>query len=289
MVSLDQSTLGRCPRHTQKLMANLHKINRVRKRLDRIRQPEHESVLDHLDKISKTHNLEPYSLSATPGAYDELMKHSSFSQGAQGLHALAPTDGYIYRVSTLSSLINHCSWLDDHTGSVRVAFGNLLNDFKKKRNWLSLSDYAHGRLSSHRNFTWWTNKNIKSNTIVSDLHRIGIANDWIFPFSVILRCSVELIWNQDILFVPTVVDAYDLPIFRPTATKSNPLHGNTIDIRHPSQLASGFAEYSVTPIPSEHIEFQPVKITAKMKGAYPVEQKDLYASLENYYQKLEEE
>jgi hypothetical protein len=123
--------------------------------------------------------------------------------------------------------------------------------------------------------------------IVQRLSQCGIPNSWITQYSVVMRCQPAKLKSGDFLRVPTVIDAFDLEIFHPTADSRKPGAGVAIHLQRSGTLQEGAKEFILQPLVVEEIEVCPVEITDRVKTAIGVPLDTvLRGSLLDYYTSL---
>ena len=164
-----------------------------------------------------------------------------------------------------------------------LAFTKLIDLYKEQNDWLDLSKLIN-QYNSHRAISWWTDSydysefslpkyftgkgvTIENKWIVDFAHRVGMVNDWLsdnlifFSFN-----SNDAIINE--VKVPSIIDAYEQPIFLPRKENEHPKCGFAIHIN--VELTPNYREYIVTKIPIDKVKFIPIKIsTSELKKIGP--------------------
>ena len=182
--------------------------------------------------------------------------------------------------------MNDAPWRDP-PGAAHEAFKRLSDDFQRTGAWLHLGDYSARHLRGPRGVTWWTEREIARDRVVSTAHQIGLPNDFIYPHTVILRGEAGNL-NLIPFKVPTVLDGFTFEIFCPTdETSVTPGHGVSINLESPTVLGPGWPEFVLGPVPADVIELQPVEVSDDDKRALPVWRAEpLWRLLEAYYRAL---
>src|ERR1044071_5584899 len=226
-------------------------------------QPSRERDLQSLDKDSRRRNLShPYV--GTEPLQQALMRKPCFAEGAKGRAAAARTDGFLYRLCAPPKVVKYTDWLFwprnyRHSGSDEKALFEWLHQHHQAvQDWIPLAKFARGILSAPRKFTWWTTEEMTPANLVDSAHRLGIPNEGIPTHALILRFPIGDL-DLDRLRVPSVVDAFDSPIFHPTLDDEHPPAGRTIDLRN-GKPGLGCEEYVLGPVPVEKISFLPVLV-----------------------------
>jgi len=233
------------------------------------RQPRHASrfsaLSDELLKIGRTH---PYALTSTD--LSTLMAHPVFSEVGNGLPAKLPATGYIYRLTSAMNLVTSTDWTATPGGEntdfdiwQELAFASQ----RQGDGWVPLGSYARGLLRGFRGATWWSTIDDLVTDPVTGAHRLGIVNDWIPSFGVVLRCKVTSVVELPRLTVPDIIDGFAQEIFHPTRDEDGPLCGITIHLETASSVRLGVEEYIAPPLDVHAIELHPVHITRPMKNA----------------------
>ncbi|MGA8429283.1 MAG: hypothetical protein WB729_05650 [Candidatus Sulfotelmatobacter sp.] len=149
--------------------------------------------------------------------------------------------------------------------------------------WLPLSNYTAGVLRGRRSFTWWTASNLSLGPAILNGHRIGLPNNWIARYSVILR--LDLTAQPSLGTVPTVIDGFDSIVFHSLEESSIPGMGKAIDLRHLDALRPGSSEFVINDVPIEQLSCIPVEIDETARDQYRVDLRDDYflAKLAQFY------
>lgn len=250
------------------------------------RQPTFETDLIDLDRIME--GKHPYRLSAHQ--IEELMNIPNFSHGASGKGAVLPNQEYLYRISTITRLLSYTTgW---HSASPRkedlpwVAFRFFEAEMSRTKRWLPLAQYAGGRFSSPRGFSFWSSQELPLgplSLLLENAHRVGVPNDWLDEVCVLMRCRTNHLKSENLSHIPTVVDGFDSHIFHPTKEAERPTCGVAINLKLSSSLSTGRDEYVLGPIQTDAIEVFPVQIPGDSTPQIDSFSMVLLGLLETYY------
>jgi hypothetical protein len=246
------------------------------------RQPKYKPAYDTLDRYLERFGKDhPYQLKDTE--LEVVLSDTLLSKTAAGLSAVIKTRGFLYSLASTSKVVNYTGWFfPDSTLPARDIHSTLVDHSVDEGGWLPLARYATGELSGFRKITWWTKFEPDGNHL-RFAHRLGLPNDWLSPFSILLRCRAANV----LAAVPTAVDAVLSPIFHPTQDSLKPPEGITIDLRPRPALTDGNAEYVSSDIPVSAIEMAPILIEPAAFAAHPIRlNPELAALLETYYRSL---
>ena len=276
-------------------MADQTSIYLIRLKLGNNRQPSYAPDILHFDSIVRTLGKpHPYSLDDKQIA--QLLSIPTFAQGGQGSICNIPAaQVYLFHLSSVHKVVNNTTWHRFPPGfstsfhQNRTIFEYLRWEHDAKKDWLRLSDYAHGSLSGFRGFTWWTSLKLLPQYILCGAHSLGIPNDWIPIYALLLRCPVKYINSNKLARIPTTVDGYISEIFHPTIGANSPLTGMTVNLdgypRNP--LSHGYAEFTVMMLDVNELEFQPILIDNSVRMSHDVLLNSVLRNqLEDYYSKL---
>jgi len=232
----------------------------ARIQLDRNRQPSRQRALDALiqtlEELSLGLPRTPYGL--TWAQREELLRRVPALQAGCAGPAAVVEGGHLYRLQSMSSLRGlhakaNSSRRDEEEHRIQSA---------RSRNavatggWLPLTDVIRGPLRGYRDITWWTNLDLSLLDDVRDgALKLGLPLDWVHARSVILRCRSELTSTKR---VPTVLDAFDSPVFLATRDDASSAVGTAIDLSDPKALTLGERECVLPPLDAQHVEFKPV-------------------------------
>lgn len=247
-------------------------IFQARHVLDSRRQPRHGGALDKL--LSSLAQLPPPpDTSAHP--YHLLPHHftwlganeSSFKATANGPPAQPPGADHLFRLTNITSLLrdNH-RWVSNRKPIEQHRL--LIEEYRQTRRWIPLNRVIHGPLRGSRGVTWWTSYRVLPDALVACAYKLGIARNWISSWSILLRCP-KTAFGHAPLRVPTVIDAFNLPIFDASAEADNPGSGRAIDLTQPDALAPGRDEYVASEVDVDQVEMLPLEVAAADATADP--------------------
>ena len=282
----------------------LHQLRQIKGAL---RQSSYETVLKNLQlKLSNTiGEPHPYRL-VVNNVIDQLsplLSVPEFKVGALGSDATPRTD-YVYHLTSVGKIRGNSTsvppaltWtylppsFPNINGPDRKLFETLLDKYSSVSGgggWLRLQDYAKGKYSGKRHFTWWTNLKLLAAHIVCAAHRLGLPNKWIPKYAIIMRCPTKEVIAKNLAHVPTVLDGFVSEIFSPADYRTvTPTQGETINLDSPRLLATGADEYALAPIDVEPIEFYPVLIDRLKRSTHVINRDaQLWQLLEVYYDNL---
>lgn len=265
-------------------------IFQARHVLDSRRQPRHGGALDRL-LASLAQLPPPPDTSAHP--YHLLPHHfnwldaneSHFLATAHGPPAQPPGAGYLFRLANIKSLLrDNPGWVSNREPIEQHRI--LIEEYRQTRRWIRLKRVIHGPLRGSRGVTWWTSNRVSPDALISCAYKLGIARNWISSWSILLRCP-RTAFDHAALRVPTVIDAFNLPIFDASAEADNPGSGRAIDLTRPDALAPGWDEYVASEVDVDQVEMLPLEVAAADATAEPHCLEDtsrLLSSLLAYYQ-----
>jgi hypothetical protein len=271
-------------------MSNLILLYNLRFTAGQRRQPRHAGALRALNGIIKSAGI-----AHSYGEYDRtvnarLMSKASYSGGSRGYVGKIHGDDFIYRVAGIKELAidKSITWISRiRSGQPPRELFRLVNqDYKRSRNWLPLNRYAVGELSGYRNVTFWTTHELQPATIVHDSHLIGLTNNWLKEWSVIIRCRVKDLIGANSVRVPTVLDAFTEQIFHPTEDSPRPSSGITIELSAAGPLAPGKMEFVLDPIRTDKLQIRPCFISNKSLPCIHSKDRGLWKLLDRYYRTL---
>jgi len=247
----------------------------------------------HIDAYGRLHEFlvslgltQSYDLGISTKLKFEVLQfyaNETFGRGAR----IPNRDEFIYRMCSIIDVVKGTDW--------RIDEGTDLKNWnqvhkKSKGAWVPLSRFASGAYKCNpRRFSWCTSFPLYQD-VIGGAHRIGMTNDWVAEECVVRRCPVEYVKDNDLAFVPSVIDAFMQMIFHPTKDAVAPPYGITIDLSfYPHTLAPGIDEVVLREIPVEQIEVLPIYADNKYRAGKREVNSDLphFATLlEYYYQNL---
>jgi hypothetical protein len=253
---------------------SLDDVYAVRSQLGRLRQPEHQALVEHCHAAcSVTNSFDDNQRSRLHPKVKSCMASPRF---------MATCDAeYFYRLHSALGIVRNTEINLDSMNPDQF-FPQLRRKAKSSGTWVRLSEYADGEYRSPRNFTFWTDSEYDENeSIIARAYRCGLVITKIPHDAVLLRCPVKEIPNY---YVPTVVDACDYPVFDPLCLDVRTGSGNAIDINDLSDLKHGSKEYVLPAIPTALIDMLPIPIDSfTFRTHVHVSESSILESLRSYY------
>lgn len=238
--------------------------------------PELRAFNQFLTDLQRMH---PYG--KDPKLFDKCKSIRSFCNGDQAWIPAHPKQTTLYRIANLKKMFLAN---DDFIISVRddaprikkirteadipPAFDQLrYSERHNPERWLRLSDYL-SIYEPVRGLSWWTPFPLGEARdpvdLLSRVHRIGLPNDWIGEYSVIMKLDLSSSEtpstspNAPTVWVPSVIDACLSSIFKAQPQKSNPKSGIAINIKDPAKM--GEEEYVVRGDILTNVQFRPIQV-----------------------------
>jgi len=240
-------------------------IHKLRSDCGRSRQPRHQQALERLE-------LALESLIGVPHPYalkldqKKLLEdgEAAFKTGGNGMNAVIPGAGYLYRISNIYDLIYNAdvARAPSERMDPSLVWERLLNTSEGR--WLKFDAPGDRRYFGFSSISWWTDEFVKEDVVLSAL-KAGLFTNWLGQYSALMRCSASTLNTNYLSYVPTVIDAFCQLVFHPTEEIKNPTAGITIDLSQTGPLVTGVREYVLKPIELRNLEFLPVEITVRMK------------------------
>lgn len=225
----------------------------------------------------------PYRLS--DDHYGALSKNEVFRSGRKGFCAELPDEGYLFRLSSVGSLIDYAGLRDK--GTPEETFRWLREEYRVRDDWLPLGEYSEGgELMERLGFTWWTSLTLSPEEVVIGAQRLGLVLSG--HFKVLLRCPAARVKAAGLAHVPTVIDAFANDIFHPTDDHDQPKHGVTISLERLQSLEEGADEFVVGGVDVGLVELWPIQVTEDMRRACPLWPDELRRCtlLQEYYRRM---
>jgi len=223
-----------------------------------LRQARHAKTFNEwaakLRNLSLTH---PFSFrDVDEEAFQKLGSYNDVGTG----HPCSPAARYLYRLCGVGSVVDRTAWGTriDRDDLRRSIHRQLLRDKAREGPWLRLSNYCSGDLTGRRGFTWWSTLDLFPRQYQLAASRAGLPNDWVSPLPLVLRIAVARLAGNTIVRVPTVLNAFDGPIFDPTIDDPSPAFGNAITLENSTWLARGCDEYVLGATPVSFIDMLPI-------------------------------
>lgn len=225
------------------------------------RQRHFARTLDELDLIlNQLNRLHPYRRDEE--LYERFMQVKPFYLPDRRWLPARPPEPVLYHIDNLKKLFLYSKKntvrQDGGFGNVTL-YSDIATVFRRiqqmtkdhKGGWLPLSDLL-SHYEPDRGFTWWTTRPFENVTNALELfqqaNHMGIPNDWIDQYSVVMRIDWASLSpahqrNLPTVWIPSVVDALLSPIFRATIQDQSPNRGEAINLQNPSQ--PGADEYVI--------------------------------------------
>ena len=233
-------------------MSDSTELYNVRILFDPSRQPNLKPTLSEFDAFLRSIQVtQPYSLSR---AQRRALANQcpDFACGCQGPMADKVVDPYVYRLSSIPSILR----LNGSNSDLRAdqLHDFFLSDFNANGRWISLARLLDGTLRGWRGFTFWTDLEFAADAPLRTAYQAGLPRDQISSRSIILRCATSPLRMR----IPTILDGYEFPPFCAVKSHDHNGHGEAVDLTQPETLQLGSAEFVVGDIPVDWIEFKPV-------------------------------
>lgn len=281
-------------------MADPYKdIYDLRQDCGRRRQPTYGQALDDLDAVIRP-APHPYDLKLP--AIQQLMNNTWFRVGALGLQrpATLPASGYIYRICPIKKLTDYShNWFsssprkDDQPPLIFHLWKKKVEELERKAGgkkvWLRLRSYARDRFYGPRSFSFWTGHELDpydSAKLLVSAHALGLPNDWIDEYSVVMKCDTSFLQGRAEAKIPTTLDGFDSHIFHPRRESLVPPSGITIELSLTAPLHRGQDEFAIGPVETAAIQMYPVQIPSTLLPCIKSDDNRLLSSLHVYYQQL---
>ena len=264
-------------------------VHQLRQRLAVALQPAHTASLTQLDELLQGFAREhPYNLAEDH--FPVLCSVAAFGNGPAGRRVGAPAVTYLYRLHAVKNIPRDVTlWrgLISPKEKNETLFQHFRSQAAAAGGWCPLSRLAEGDLRGPRGFTWWSTHEISGRNPLESALRLGLPYDYTPVYAVILRLRCGPI-ALPATCVPSVVDAFDQPVFRPTADSTRPAAGLTIRLSATRTFCDGEAEYCIGSIPVESVEILPVLINESLRGGPGVhtDTPEFWRNLEQYYLSL---
>lgn len=185
----------------------------------------------------------------------------AFRGPSQGHVVQAPAGDYLFRFQNFKALLYLHERRRVETYDDDEWHRKLVQEHRRTGNWIGLARVIRGPYRGRRALSWWTSQPLSASEIVAAVYRIGMARNWLTPRGLILRCRRKALVDAR-LSVPTVLDAFDQPIFLATSDGAQPSAGHAIDLTRPDALTIGDDEYVAGEIAVSQIDFIPLEIPA---------------------------
>jgi len=289
-------------------MANLETLHKTRQRIGKKRQPRHATKLAEFDSAIHSRGFSsPYDFETVGRSFFAALNAiPEFNQGSLGKTVNIGSE-YLYRIVNIYDIASMFSvyWKFDNNGLNPSAFNDKsvfcnrfldLEDIRDLTDWIPLGrciktfDFAEMKpvyYRNKRNFSFWTDSLLISEDTLENTFKLGFPSDRLEECAIILRCKVESLNEANLIYIPTVLDGFDQPIFLPIRENCSRINnGIAINIQ-PNPLQTGFREYVIGKIETDNIEFLPICINdLNVRGIRFMHNQNLIDKLEHYYNKL---
>lgn len=257
-------------------------------------QPTYAAFLEMLGCVlaNQLKAVHPYGSDLDLLALDQHTK--LFALGGLGNQATLPAGEYLYRVFNRGSLpyVVDLKWPIYQANPV-LLWDALMSKSRRGDLWLRLADYAENAYPAERGnsrfkCTWWTTYPLDSDVILG-AYTIGMFSEWINDEVYVMRVPVKDVNPLKVARVPTVIDAFIQPVFRPTKEPPPAEAGITINLSNHKNPTSGVNEFAIHPFEVQVIEIKPIKIELTLRQRHPKISKydpDVLQSLISYYDAL---
>ena len=244
-------------------MSSLTELFAIRSRIDPVRQPHYRNHYSSLHKFLQDRAVtDPFSWEgADDDFWDNLLKNPLFVSGSDGAEIKdRPRDSqYCYRITSVSKLVKFSTEGRLTRGAVdKDNWDTVNNDYLVRKDWMALKGFVQGELGGPRGFTWWTPHDFLPDPYQAS-HRIGLVDEWIPANALLLRCHSDDLLASKAAKRPTIVDAFDAPIFFATMDSASPPTGLSIDLEA-NPLCVEQCEVVCSRIPVDKIECLPIPL-----------------------------
>jgi hypothetical protein len=284
-------------------LTTLHRLRQIKGAL---RQDSYKTILRQLQSELQNNIKEPHPyrlvVNSTIDQVKPLLTVPQFKKGAIGSNANHHID-YIYHLTSVRKMAGHFGQPSNLTWTyLPPAFPNLAAPDRKLFEcllykyineyggvgYMPLKNYATGKYSGKRDFSWWTNQKLLATHIVCAAHRLGMPNTWIPKYAIVMRCPAKKVMTSALSHVPTVLDGFISEIFSPSDYRTTtPIRGEALNLDNLGSFAHGAEEYTLNPINVDLIEFYPVLIEKSKRSHHAVYRNArLWQLLEVYYYHL---
>lgn len=262
-------------------MANLNSLYQIRCKKGRARQPSHAAtIIKFANALGANGIFCPYDKTKQSKTFWDILNSFNEFKGSKGKAVVIAECEYVYRFTTAADLADSFgenNWILKHlplphTRSNKDDFNRRFFSYAEKNwninDWIELSSIIQKEdpvtklpvtYKNRRQFSFWTTSELDAGNPLTNTFKIGYATDWIQEHTLVLRCKVKKLNSKTKIRIPTIIDAFTEPIFRPTKDSSKNTWGLAIDICV-NPLDTGFKEFVIDEIEVEKIEFKPVNI-----------------------------
>jgi len=276
-------------------MADLTDIYNSRKDNGQTRQPRHAGALDKLNSILLAAPADqPYRFDGDKterSVIGEFRNLKAYTDGSAGYVGKITGSDVIYRLSGLTKVAKSPGviWRSHIKADAPDPdlYRLIEEDYKRIRDWVALGRYCTGYVCNDRNFSWWTTFPIDPLAVNESAHLLGLTNNSLHPYSIVLRCPVASLTRYNSIRVPTAIDAYRSPVFHTTRDSDKPKSGITVKLSKPGPLSEGVDEFVLKSVEVDKIDIMPVFISDRLNPYFDSDvDPDLWTLLYDYYKKF---
>lgn len=272
----------------------LTEIHDRRQTCGKSRQPTNANILDSLAAVLNNEIKQPHPYAFTEHElklFDD--KTNVFSMCGRGNRATPRTTDYLYRVVNKGHLpaFTRLRWRGFRKDPT-LLWDTLLTRSNKGKDWLPLAEFADnhyppGVVKAWFSCTWWTDFPLDPDVILG-AYTIGLFTECISDQVYILRVPISAVQSLQAARVPTVVEAFLQPVFRPTREASADA-GVTINLATYKHPVPGVGEFSLRRFPVTLIEIKPLPLDFAFRQRHAVISKndpEVLQSLVHFYNTL---
>ncbi len=208
-------------------MTDLAEINRQRVARAAF-HPDHEDRLLRLNEVvlASIGGSHPYTLTAND--LRRLRRIESWTQ-ANSIGPASFQERALYRLGSIDAVGRAFAWHSFDVGAMLTTEELLeaVDSLPATDGWIALSEHAEGQLPPFRGRLWWTTAPIDVSAIAKSAYSLGIVNDFIPEYAVLLRLTLS---GGEVCEIPSCVDGYHSPVFRIIEHRSIAGTGLTLDL-----------------------------------------------------------
>lgn len=263
----------------------------LRQKVGKKKQKQYEDCLDKLeteikDKGSFAH---PYAWSSD--LLKLLNENDEFRSGANGKACNKGSVKTLYRICTIKSILNVIkesnkltklkSSFNENNFIPTASSEELYQQIKlySGPNWTSYQDVFEDKFLCWRDFAWWTTENLEviisgnnQESIIRTGHGLGLHNE-LLKENFYFLMKLDVTDNNTIyqIKIPSVIDAFDSPIFNPMNYDDSKINfGTTINLQSFEDsnwstnildvISSGYQELVVKNIPVSKVMIKAFRV-----------------------------
>lgn len=279
-------------------------IYKHRRSIDEMKQPGNSETLSlSLDVVLKELGYHyPFAENCSEQLWDRLREYPGINEVATGKQANVEGHDYLYSIARFGSIFHrrYLKYFDEYysfiVDDIDSLYSRINARFTDEQSWLPLSDYINKQLPSRRGFNWWSSLSMhweNEDEIVDNALKCGIPIDWLVDKTLIFRLRITD-QNKEFIKIPTIIDAFESPIFRARSFLENtfPSSGKSIELKNNLDINIYTREYlaDLSGINSGMIDFFPIFLnTTELKNKHSQSlESHLLQELVNYYVTLAE-